>query len=219
MVNSTLESDHDLLADELLKSAASRLTGSARRMFLSEVCARLCDGNTRQTEYRFGWGRETIEKGSAERAAAQQSASPPVSSGNRGRQRSEDANPQLAIDIRLIVEPNSHCDPELKTDRVYTNMTSQEVHQALRERGYSDEQLPSPRTLRDILNRMNYRLKRIQKGKPLKKTEHTDAIFENLKAVRSEAAADPQTLEISVDTKTKVKLGEFSLGGKNTHGL
>jgi hypothetical protein len=62
---------------------------------------------------------------------------------------------------------------------------------------------------------MNYRLKRIQKGKPLKKTEQTDAIFDNVKAVRSAAAEDPQTLEISVDTKAKVKLGEYSLGGEN----
>ena len=65
-----------------------------------------------------------------------------------------------------------------------------------------------------MLNRMNYRLKRIQKGKHLKKTEHTDAIFENVKAVRAEAKADPKTLEISVDTKIKVKLGEYSQGGK-----
>ena len=75
--------------------------------------------------------------------------------------------------------------------------------------------MPSERTLRDILNRMNYRLKRIQKGKPLKKTEHTEAIFENVQAVRAEAAADPQALEISIDTKTKVKLGEYSQGGKS----
>ena len=51
--------------------------------------------------------------------------------------------------------------------------------------------------------------------RPLKKTEHTDAIFENVKAVRSSAAEDPEILEISVDTKAKVKLGEYSQGGKN----
>jgi sialic acid synthase SpsE len=94
-------------------------------------------------------------------------------------------------------------------------MSAAEVRAALAEKGYSDDELPSERTLRDILNRMNYRLKRIQKGKPLKKTEHTDAIFDNLKTVRSTAAADPETLEISVDTKAKVKLGEYSQGGKN----
>ena len=129
--------------------------------------------------------------------------------------RSEDQNPQLAIDIRLIVEPHTHSDPELKTDRLYTNLSAAEVRRALLDRGYSEKELPSERTLRDILNRMNYRLKRIQKGKPLKKTEHTDAIFENVKAVRAEAKADSETLEISIDTKTKVKLGEYSLGGKN----
>ena len=58
-------------------------------------------------------------------------------------------------------------------------------------------------------------MKRIQKGKPLKKTEETDAIFENVKAVHSVAESDPETLEISIDTKTKVKLGEYSMGGKN----
>ncbi len=127
----------------------------------------------------------------------------------------EAKNPQLAIDIRLIVEPHTHSDPELKTSRQYTNLSAAEVRQELIERGYQEGQLPSERTLRDILNRMNYRLKRIQKGKPLKKTEHTDAIFENVKAVRTMSQDEPETLEISVDTKTKVSLGEYSLGGKN----
>src|SRR5690606_33651709 len=120
---------------------------------------------------------------------------------NAGKRRSEDQNPQLAIDIRLIVEPHTQTDPELKTERLYTNLSAAEVRQALLERGYSEQDVPSERTMRDILNRMNYRLKRIQKGKPLKKTEHTDAIFENVQAVRAASEADPETLEISIDTK------------------
>jgi hypothetical protein len=62
---------------------------------------------------------------------------------------------------------------------------------------------------------MNYRLKRIQKGKPLKKTKETDAIFANLKAVRNDVRNDPETLEISMDTKAKVGLGDYARGGKN----
>jgi hypothetical protein len=62
---------------------------------------------------------------------------------------------------------------------------------------------------------MNYRLKRIQKGKPLKKTKDTDAIFANLRAVRAEARGAPETLEISMDTKAKVAIGDYALGGKN----
>ena len=204
------------VSDELLISAASQLSGVQRRMFLAEVCERLCEGNARQAEYRFGWGRETIVKGMKERVAAAQQAPLNVSN-NRGKKRSEDQNPQLAIDIRLIVEPHTQPDPELKTERLYTNMSAAEVCQALLARGYREQEVPSERTMRDILNRMNYRLKRIQKGKPLKKTEHTDAIFENVQAARAETRDDPQALEISIDTKAKVQLGEYSQGGKNAN--
>jgi len=202
------------VADELLISAASQLRGSQRRMFLASVCLKLCEGNPRQAEYRFGWGRDTIAKGLAEQKMTPEELAA-RKSGNAGKKRSEDQNPQLAIDIRLIVEPHTQTDPELKTDRRYTNLSAVEVRQALLDRGYSAAEVPSERTMRDILNRMNYRLKRIQKGKPLKKTKETDAIFENVKAVRAAAEADPLTLEISIDTKTKVKLGEYSMGGKN----
>jgi hypothetical protein len=93
------------------------------------------------------------------------------------------------------------------------------VRQALIDKGYPREGLPSERTMRDILNRMNYRLKRLQKGKPLKKTEQTDAIFANVRAVREEVRDDPATLEISMDTKAKVALGDYVRGGKNPDGL
>ncbi len=53
-------------SDALLIIAASQMSGSQRRQFLGEVCLKLCDGNTRQAEYRFGWGRDTISKGLAE---------------------------------------------------------------------------------------------------------------------------------------------------------
>ncbi len=198
--------------DTLLLSAAKQLKGHSRRRFLAEVCTTLCDGSTRKTEARFGWGRETVAKGLCEPEESKMDSAEKL---RRGRQRSEEKNPQLAIDIRLIVEPYTHSDPELKTSRQYTNLSAAEVRQALIERGYQEDQLPSERTLRDILNRMNYRLKRIQKGKPLKKTEHTDALFENVKRVRQASQDELRTLEISVDTKTKVKLGKYSLGGKS----
>jgi len=204
----------DGVADELLKSAASQMKGTQRRQFLAKVCQELCESNPRRAEERFGWGRETIAKGMAERQADPTELKGRKSA-NRGKKRSEEQNPQLAIDIRLIVEPHTQTDPELKSERLYTNLSAAEVREALLKRGYSEEEVPSERTMRDILNRMNYRLKRIQKGKPLKKTKDTDAIFENVKAVRAEAQGDPETLEISIDTKTKVKLGEYSQGGKS----
>jgi hypothetical protein len=138
----------------------------------------------------------------------------------RGQRRSEDANPQLAADIRDLAEPHTQADPELKSDRRYTNLSAREVRERLRTaKGYAVADLPSERTMRDILNRMGYRLRRIQKGKPLKKTAETDAIFANVKAVREQTRSDPDALEISVDTKAKVSEGEYARGGKNADAV
>ena len=198
--------------DTLIRSGARRLTGFQRRLFLAEVATELCGGSARQAERRFGWGRDTVEKGRHESLKGVRCLE---NFAARGRQRSEQKDPQLAADIRAIVEPHTQTDPELKSARRYTNLSAAEVRHALINRGYGDEELPAERTLRDILNRMNYRLKRIQKGKPLKKTDETDAIFANVKAVRAQVRGDPKTLEISGDTKAKVALGDYARGGKN----
>jgi Rhodopirellula transposase DDE domain len=199
-------------SDALIRSGARRLTGYQRRLFQAEVVTALCGGNARQAEYRFGWGRETVEKGLHEQ---QHGVRCLENFAARGRQRSEQKDPRPAADIRAIVEPHTYADPGLKSSRRYTNLSAAEVRAALIERGYTDEELPGERTMRDILNRMNYRLKRVQKGKPLKKTPETDAIFANVKAVQQRARDDPEALEISVDAKAKVAPGDYVRGGKN----
>ena len=198
--------------DTLLRSGARRLTGYHRRLFLAEVATALCDGSARQAERRFGWGRETVEKGLHESRSGLRCLEDFAA---RGRRRSEDKDPRLAADIRAVVGPRSYADPELRSERRYTNLSAAEVLDALVQRGHDRAALPSERTMRDILNRMNYRLKRIQKGKPLKKTQQTDTIFANVHAVREEMKGDGATLEISMDTKAKVNLGDYARGGKN----
>jgi len=202
--------------DALIRSGARRLTGYQRRLFQAEVATVLCDGCPRQAERRFGWGRDTVEKGLHEQ---QHGIRCLENFAARGRQRSEQKDPRLAADIRAIVEPHTYADPELKSARRYTNLSAAEVRDALIAEGHPEGALPSERTLRDILNRMNYRLKRIQKGKPLKKTKETDAIFANVKEVKKQVRDDPETLEISVDTKAKVALGDYARGGKNPDRL
>jgi hypothetical protein len=198
--------------EALLQTAAKRLTGHQRRLFLAEVALELCDGNTRQAERRFGWGRDTIDKGLHE---LRQGIRCVENFAARARPRREEKNPRLAEDIRAIVEPHTQADPELKSARRYTNLSAAEVLQALQtEKGYDAKDLPKERSMRQILNRLNYRLKRIQKAKPLKKTKDTDAIFDNVPAVRAKYRDDPETLEISIDTKAKVNEGDYSRGGK-----
>jgi hypothetical protein len=198
--------------DALIRSAARRLTGHQRRLFQAEVTTELCGGSPRLAERRFGWGRETVQTGLQELRSGLRCRE---NFAAKGRKRSEERDPRLAADIRAIVEPHSYADPELKSARRYSNLSAAEVREALIAKGYPEDQLPSERTMRDILNRMNYRLKRIQKGKPLKKTEQTDAIFANVKRVREQVRDEPETVEISMDAKAKVALGDYSRGGKN----
>jgi len=198
--------------EDLIRAGAHRLTGLQRRLFQAEVCLSLCEGSPRQAERRFGWGRETIAKGLHEYHSGLHCLE---NFAARGRRRSEDQDPQLAQDIRAIVEPRTDADPELKSARRYTNLSAAEVRAALRARGYRDADLPKERTMRDILNRMGDRLKRIEKGQPIKKTTETDAIFANLAAVRAAVRGDPGTLEISIDTQATVAVGDYVRGGKN----
>jgi hypothetical protein len=185
-------------------------------LFQAEVAEALCGGSPRLAERRFGWGRDTVEKGLHESHRGVRCLEDFAA---RGRRRSEDKDPKLAADIRAIVEPHTYADPELRSSRRYTNLSAREVREALIARGHPEAGLPGERTMRDILNRMNYRLKRIQKGKPLKKTGETDAIFDNVKGVREEVKDDPEALEISMDTKAKVSLGDYARGGKKPDRL
>ncbi|MBV8126690.1 MAG: hypothetical protein JO114_03385 [Planctomycetaceae bacterium] len=152
--------------DALIRSGARRLTGYQRRLVLAEVATALCGSSARQAERRFGWGRDTVENGLHELPHGVRCLE---NFAARGRQRSEQKDPQLAADIRAIVEPQTHADPELKSARRSTDLSAAEVRDGLIAKGYSNEELPSARTMRDILKRMNSRLQRIQNGKPLKK--------------------------------------------------
>ncbi len=66
-----------------------------------------------------------------------------------------------------------------------------------------------------ILNRMGYRLRAVQKTKPIKRIPETHDIFENVKQANTESDAREDSLRISIDGKAKVNVGDFSRGGKS----
>ena len=95
--------------ESLIRRGAERLTGHQRRLFQAEVALELCGGSARRAERRFGWGRATVQQGLHElrtgvRCLEQFAA--------RGRPRREDQEPQLAQDLRELVELRTHADPE-----------------------------------------------------------------------------------------------------------
>ena len=84
----------------------------------------------------------------------------------------------------------------------------------IEEKGYRDEELPHPRTFQRLLNRLNYRLRRVQKTKPLKKIPETEAIFEQVAKANGESDEREDSLRISIDSQAHLKIGELSRGGK-----
>lgn len=69
--------------------------------------------------------------------------------------------------------------------------------------------------MRRVMNRFGFRLRRVQKAKPAKKIPETDAIFEQVKRAHAQSDQEDDCLRISIDAKAKVKVGEFSRGGKS----
>ena len=89
------------------------------------------------------------------------------------------------------------------------------MRQALIEqKGWRAEDLPCENTIGNILNRLGYRLRRVQKAKPVKRVQQTNAIFENVREANKAADQREEALRISIDTKAKVDLGDFSRGGQ-----
>jgi len=152
-----------------IRAAAKRLTGVRRREFQAQVALEYCGGNTRRSEAVFGWGRETVRTGLGELRSGIQCR------GNfsaRGRHRTEEKLPYLEEDIRSLVDPQSQVDPKFQSPFAYTRMTAKAVREALIEhKDYASEELPDERTFRRLLNRLGYRMRRVQKAKPLKKNQ------------------------------------------------
>jgi DNA-binding protein Fis len=197
----------------LLKSAAAKLKGSARRQFIAETVTELGSGGQSIAERELGWNRGTIRKGLHELRSGIKCAD---AYSFRGRKMSEDRLPRLENDIRSIVEPKAQVDATLHTTRMYVKMTAEEVRKQLIEhKGYKDEDLSKRRTISTVLNRLNLHLKKVQKNKPLKKIPETDAIFEEVHKANREGDETEGVLRLSMDAKATVKLGPFSRGGRN----
>jgi hypothetical protein len=155
------------------------MTGAARRAFQAEMTLKYCQGSARFAETLFGWSRNTVEVGLAERRTGIVCVG--AHAAWSGRKRWEEKYPQAAVALRELAEAHAQQDPTFRTTVAYTRLTAKAAGEALRVQGIAAAQLPSPSTMADVLNRMGYRLRTVLKAKPQKKIPQTDAIFTNLK--------------------------------------
>jgi len=138
----------------------------ARRCAMGDVALSLLDGKPRVAEIVFGWNRSAVEVGINE---FQTGISCINDISARLKPKIEEKNPELLADIQAIMEPQSESESSLRTTLLYTNMTAKAVYDALVEKGWSAESLPTVRTISNILSRQDYCLRTVAKTKVQKK--------------------------------------------------
>lgn len=196
--------------------AADCLKGNNRRLFMAETVISIGEGGQRCAENTLGWDRKTIRKGMHElRSGIRCIDNFP----GRGRKHTEFYLPELSKDIREIVKPDCQADPTFRTTRVYTPLTAKMMRGRLIEiKGYADYELPTIRTIGNIMNILGFYPRKVAKCKPVKKIKETDAIFRQVFKINKETDDSTHSLRLSIDAKAKVNIGPFSRGGKSRQG-
>jgi len=194
-----------------IKDAAKKLTGAIRREFQAQVSIDYLNSKPHLAEKIFGWDRKTVVLGLNELRSGVVCIDDFKARGNK---KTEAKMPQLENDIISLAEPESQIDPKFQTSFKYTRITAKAMREALiTKKGWHHEELPCEKTIGNILNRLGFRLRRVQKAKPLKKVAETDAIFDNLDEINTASDLREDSLRISIDTKAKVDLCDSSRGG------
>lgn len=167
MKKSILEKNHvPECVVELAARLVARVAWPARRQAMAEVTLALLAGKPRVAETVFGWARATVELGLKE---LQSGIVCVHDLSGRRKPKTEAKHPQLLADLRRIMDPKSQAQSHLRTPLAYTNMTAKAVRLALLETGWAEADLPGVRTFSNILNRQDYRLRRVEKSQVQKK--------------------------------------------------
>jgi hypothetical protein len=151
---------------DLFISTANILKGSERRAFMAKTVKAMGRGGQILAEQQLGWRRATIRKGTKELESGVTCLS---GASFRGRKSTLSKLPNIHDDIRSIVDSQSQTDPQFKNNRLYTKMTASEVRrQLIKQKEYSEEELPSEEIIRQMLNTLGYHLQSVQKSLPKK---------------------------------------------------
>jgi hypothetical protein len=152
----------------VLIDAAKALQGSQRRLFRAKAVKAMGRGGQRWALEHLGWCRDTVRKGMHELRSGMTCVD---AFSARRRQPAEEHLPRLLDDIRDIVDGQSQADPRFQTDRLFVRISAAEVRRRLiAEKGYTDEELPTQQTINTKLNRLGYRLTKVAKCRPQKRS-------------------------------------------------
>lgn len=152
----------------VLIDAAKALKGSQRRLFMAKTVKAMGRGGQVWALEHLGWCRDTIRKGMHELDSGMTCVD---AFSARRRKPAEEHLPLLLDDIRSIVDGQCQADPKFQTDRLFIRISAAEVRRRLITRkGYSDAELPTQQTINAKLNMLGYRLTKVAKSRPQKKS-------------------------------------------------
>jgi hypothetical protein len=153
---------------QVLIDAAKTLKGSQRRLFMAKTVDAMGRGGQVWAEAHLRWNRETIRKGMHELRTGMTCID---AFHCRRRKPAEEHLPRLLDDIRDIVDGQCQADPKFQTKRLFIRISAAEVRRRLITRkGYTDAELPTQQTINTKLNLLGFRLTKVAKCRPQKKS-------------------------------------------------
>jgi len=152
----------------VLIDAAKALKGSQRRLFMAKTVKAMGRGGQRWALEHLRWCRDTIRKGMHELDSGMTCVD---AFSSRRRKPAEEHLPRLLDDIRDLVDGQCQADPKFQTRRLFIRISAAEVRSRLiTKKGDTDEELPTQQTINTKLNMLGYRLTKVAKCRPQKKS-------------------------------------------------
>ncbi len=195
--------------EELLRQYHQSLSEKDRRRFAALEAIKLGHGGIEYIARVLGCDPQTIRDGMRElKQLPDDPAGPRVRKPGGGRKKTETQQPDLIEQVQRTIDNRTAGDP-MRHDLVWTDLTPQEIANALHEQDLS----VGPRIVRRILDTLGFARRQIAKVLPGGDTSHRDPQFRHLAHLIQDfqGAGNPV---LSMDTKKKEFLGTLYRDGK-----
>jgi hypothetical protein len=171
------------------------------------MCLKYCGGSARLAETIFGWGRNNVELGLAEKRTGITCIG--AQAAFRGNKSWKERYPEAAASLRVIASADAQPDPSFLTTLAYTRLTAAEAIKQLQQQGYPDEQVPARAHNGANLKSNRLPIETSSQSQASKKIPQTDAIFDNIQA-KDRQADNNSVKRLSIDCKATLNMGDFS---------
>jgi len=177
-----------------------------RRLLLGAEAAELGRGGIKAVAEATGVHPDTVARGARE-VEGQPEPQPRVRAAGGGRKRLAETDPQLAAELKALVDPETRGDP--MSPLVWTTKSTRNLAGALTSAGHA----VSDRTVARMLAGLGFSLQGNAKVSEGRQHEDRDAQFRHINSRVREFIAAGQPV-VSVDAKKKELVGDFKNGGR-----